>query len=67
MSNEFMNSFKTNNYKLIFGTNETFYRPNDGQVQDTIAYAEIIYCKTYLGSAEKVRKPTFIRRQNEAV
>jgi hypothetical protein len=43
------------------------YRPNDGQVQDTIAYAEIIYCKTYLGSAEKVRKPTFIRQQNEAV
>jgi hypothetical protein len=44
-----------------------FYRHNDGRVQDTIAYAEIFYSKTYLGSAEKVRKATFIRRQNEAV
>jgi hypothetical protein len=43
------------------------YRHNDGWVQDTIAYEEIFYCKTYLGSAEKVRKATYIRRQNEAV
>jgi hypothetical protein len=25
-----------------------FYRHNYGRVQDTIAYAEIFYCKTYL-------------------
>jgi hypothetical protein len=43
------------------------YRHNYGRVQDTIAYAEIFYCKTYLGSAEKVRKDTYIRRKNEAV
>jgi hypothetical protein len=24
------------------------YQPNYGRVQDTIAYAEIFYCKTYL-------------------
>jgi hypothetical protein len=46
---------------------EHFYRPNDGRVQDTIGYAGIFYRKTYFGAAEKVRKATYIRRQNEAI
>jgi hypothetical protein len=44
-----------------------FYQHNGGRVQDTIAYEEIFCGKTYLGSAEKVRKASYIRRQNEAV